>query len=231
MKSKHFSNASRYSSLYVISSIRQPAAQDLDKIHVLYARKFCTRLRLNLCWCTSEACKYKNAVKMAATMTTAILAAKGIHKTSRSSQALLHESFTTKWWLSFKIEAWKCIKNKLLKFFNSTKMDYVFAGLKLNIVFKKSARKMHLSWMMLRKQVALNNQMLRLGCCLPPPIEIPGYVPGCERTSFMRRISKVSQDDATNKPAIIPVSHLITPYLPANSLPAVSCCWLQRRHQ
>jgi len=28
---------------------------------------------------------------------------------------------------------------------------------------------MHLSWMMLRKQGALNNQMLRLGCCLPPP--------------------------------------------------------------
>jgi len=36
---------------------------------------------------------------------------------------------------------------------------------------------MHNSWMMLRKQVALNKQMLRLGCCLPPPIKIPGYVP------------------------------------------------------
>jgi len=31
-------------------------------------------------------------------------------------------------------------------------MDYVFAGLNLNIVFKKTARKMHLSWMMLRQQ-------------------------------------------------------------------------------
>jgi len=33
---------------------------------------------------------------------------------------------------------------------------------------KTSARKMHISWMMLRKQGALNNQMLRIGCCLPP---------------------------------------------------------------
>ena len=172
IKSKHFSNAIRYSSLYVISSIRQPVAQELDKIHVLYARKFCTRLRLNLCWCTSEACKYKNAITMVATMTTvttAMLTAKGTHKTSRFLQALLHESFTSKWWLLFKIETWNFIKNKLLKYFNSTKMDYVFAGLKLNILLKKSARKMHFSWMMLRKQRALNNQMLRLGCCLSPP--------------------------------------------------------------
>jgi len=50
---------------------------------------------------------------MAATMTTAVLAAKGMHKMLRFSQALLHESFTSKWWLSFKIETWKFIKNKL----------------------------------------------------------------------------------------------------------------------
>jgi len=100
IKSKHFSNALRYSSFCVINSIRQPVAQELDKIHVLYARKFCTRLRLNVCWCTSEACKYKKATTIAATMTrmaTAISAAKAIHKTLRFSQALLHESFTTKW--------------------------------------------------------------------------------------------------------------------------------------
>jgi len=36
---------------------------------------------------------------------------------------------------------------------------------------------MHISWMMLRKQGALNNQMLRLGCCLPASSKIPGYVP------------------------------------------------------
>jgi len=28
--------------LYVISCIRQPVAQELDKIHVVYARKYCT---------------------------------------------------------------------------------------------------------------------------------------------------------------------------------------------
>jgi len=82
---------------------------------------------------------------MAATMTTmtiSILAEKGMHKTSRFSQALLHESFTNKWWLSFKIEAWKCIKNKPLKFFNSTKMNYVFASLKSeHIIFKKAPEK------------------------------------------------------------------------------------------
>ena len=110
MKSKQFSNALRSSSLYVISSIRQPVTQELEKIHFLYARKFCTLLHLNVCWCTSEACKYKNAIIMAATMTTAILAEKGIHKTLRFSQALLNESFTSKWWLSFEIETWNLLK-------------------------------------------------------------------------------------------------------------------------
>jgi len=31
----------------------------------------------------------------------------------RFSQALLHESFTRKWWLSSKIEAWNFTENKL----------------------------------------------------------------------------------------------------------------------
>ena len=76
---------------------------------------------------------------MAATMTTAISAVKAIHKTSRFSQALLHESFTSKWWLSFKIETWNFIKNKVLKYFNSTKIEYVLVGLNLNILFRKIA--------------------------------------------------------------------------------------------
>jgi len=56
----------------LIVCIRQPVAQELDKFHaqVLHARKFCrpacgvgvltqsrTRLRSNVCSCTSEACK------------------------------------------------------------------------------------------------------------------------------------------------------------------------------
>jgi len=43
---------------------------------------------------------------------------------------------------------------------------------------------MHLSWIMLRKQRALNNQMLKLCCCLLSPIKIPSYVPGPELGKF-----------------------------------------------
>jgi len=45
MKSKQFSNTLRVSSLHVISCIRQPVTHELDKIHVLYARKFVDQLR------------------------------------------------------------------------------------------------------------------------------------------------------------------------------------------
>ena len=46
MKSKHFWNALRYSSLYVMSSIRQLVAQELDTIHALYMRaSFVDQLR------------------------------------------------------------------------------------------------------------------------------------------------------------------------------------------
>jgi len=42
IRSSHFSNALRGSSLYVISSISQLVAEELDNsIHVLYARKSC----------------------------------------------------------------------------------------------------------------------------------------------------------------------------------------------
>jgi len=41
IKSKHFSNALMDYSLYAISCIRQPVAQELDNTHVLYAREFC----------------------------------------------------------------------------------------------------------------------------------------------------------------------------------------------
>jgi len=41
IKSKHFSNELRDSSVYNISCIRQSVAQESDKIHVFYARKFC----------------------------------------------------------------------------------------------------------------------------------------------------------------------------------------------
>ena len=119
MKSKHLWNALRYPSFYVFNSIRQPVAQELDKIYVLCMHaSFVDQLResvskaksllgLNVCWCTSEACEYKNAIIMAATMTNAVLAAKGILQKEcikhRDFHTLLHESFTGKWWLSFQI--------------------------------------------------------------------------------------------------------------------------------
>jgi len=66
IKFKNFSNRLSDSSVYVISCIRQPHAQELDKIQVLgymhasfvdlllesvSQRKVATRLRLNVCWC------------------------------------------------------------------------------------------------------------------------------------------------------------------------------------
>jgi len=39
-KSKHFSNGLKDSNRYVISCIRQPVDHEVDKIHVLYTRKF-----------------------------------------------------------------------------------------------------------------------------------------------------------------------------------------------
>jgi len=78
IKSKDFLNALKNSSLHVIRYIRQPNDQDLFKIHVLHAHKFCrrptserksvksvswskvtSRLRLSVCGCTLEVCKYK----------------------------------------------------------------------------------------------------------------------------------------------------------------------------
>jgi len=41
IKSKNFSNALRDTSFYVISYKRQPVTQELDKIHILHACKFC----------------------------------------------------------------------------------------------------------------------------------------------------------------------------------------------
>jgi len=41
IKPQNLSNALRDTSFYVISYKRQPVAQELDKIHILHARKFC----------------------------------------------------------------------------------------------------------------------------------------------------------------------------------------------
>jgi len=58
---------------------------------------------------------------------------------SRFSQALLQESFTSKWWLSSKVKAWGFTKNKLLKLVISMPIDFLFAGTNLNIIIQKKA--------------------------------------------------------------------------------------------
>ena len=55
------------------------------------------------------------------------------------------------------------------------KIDFLFLGSNLNIIIQKNARKMHVLQMKLQKQADLS--MLRLDCCLPPPIQISGYAP------------------------------------------------------
>jgi len=73
-----------------------------------------------------EACKYEKRNRdgghddfllnwhISCTMHTADLA----FTASRLSQALLQESFTSKWWLSSKVAVWNFTKNKLLKLVN-----------------------------------------------------------------------------------------------------------------
>ena len=62
------------------------------------------------------------------------------------------------------------------------KIDFVFADLNLSIIIQKEApEKCMFHGHCLQKQGALNISMLRLGCCLPPPIKISGNAPGAYR--------------------------------------------------
>jgi len=71
---------------------------------------------------------------MSATMTSwssAILTAKSILHTVHLQHRDFHkrfysESFTSKWWLSSKVETWNLTKYKLFKLANSMKMVFIF---------------------------------------------------------------------------------------------------------
>ena len=118
-----------------------------------------------MCWCTSEAYKYNKRnhngghddfllnFNIGCKKHTADLALTA----SWFSHALLRENLTIKWWLWSRAEARNFIKNK---FFNSTKLDFLFAGLTLNLIIqKKVTEKMHILWMMLHnttRTVVLN---------------------------------------------------------------------------
>jgi len=70
--------------------------------------------------------------------------------TWRFSHALLQENFTSNFWFLSRVEARNFTKNKLLKLVNSTKTDFLFSELNLNLIIqKKNARKMHVLWMIL----------------------------------------------------------------------------------
>jgi len=58
------------------------------------------------------------------------------------------------------------------------KRYFLFAGINLNLnIAKKEPEKCMFQGWIVKKQRALNIQMLRLGCCLPTPIKIFGYAP------------------------------------------------------
>ena len=107
-----------------------------------------------MCWCENKPVNIRSAVTMSTTMTsspTAILAAKSllhaVHYSIEISQALLQERFTSKWWLSSKVETWNFAKYKLLKIANLMKIDFLFPSSNLNtIVQETDARQMHVSW-------------------------------------------------------------------------------------
>jgi len=107
------------------------------------SRKVATRLRLKVCWCTLEARKYEKHnyygghdnfllnCNIGCKKHTAHLALTAL----RFTQTLLQESVMSKWWLSSREKAWDFAKNKILKLVNSMKIDFLFAGLNLNIKY------------------------------------------------------------------------------------------------
>jgi len=62
------------------------------------------------------------------------------------TSALLQESFTRKWLFSFKIEAWNFTKHKLLKYINSTKIGFSFAGLNPNKIVQEKTPNVLKTW-------------------------------------------------------------------------------------
>ena len=107
--------------------------------------KVVTRLRLNVCWWTSEACKYKKRNRdgdhddlllnwnIGCTKHTVDLYCT---ESIQIATSAFQESFTSKQWLSSKVEAWNYTKNKLLKLVDLIKIKFIFAGLNLNVIIQ-----------------------------------------------------------------------------------------------
>jgi len=78
--------------------------------------KATTRVRLDVCWCTSEARKYKKRhhnVGYNDFLLNCNVGCKNLNA-MRFSQPRLQESFTSKWWLWSKVDAWNFTRKKLV---------------------------------------------------------------------------------------------------------------------
>jgi len=64
-------------------------------------------------------------------------------------------------------------------------MDYVFACLKMNILFKKSPE--NAPFMDDASKARGMNKCCDLAVVCPPPIKIPGYVPGYKQWQILQR--------------------------------------------
>ena len=64
------------------------------------------------------------------------------------------------------------------------KIDFVFAGLNLNIVTEKNARKMHVLWIMLVKTRGIKYFNVETWMLFAPPIKISGYAPGANTNVY-----------------------------------------------
>jgi len=155
--------------------MHQPGAQELDKIHVLYVCKFCrptsgvrvlaqSRYSASIdlvLWCTSEACKYTKCSYNGGHDNFLLNSNIGWKKhsgdvaliASRFSQSISQESFISKWWFSSKVEAWNFFQKLTFKICQSNENRLSTCQLKSEHNHsEKSARIMHISWMMLKNK-------------------------------------------------------------------------------
>jgi len=159
--------------------------------------KVATRNRLNVCWCTPEARKYRKRIHNVGhndfllnwntdcKKHTANLAL----KRSQVSSPVLHERFISKWWLSSKIEMWKFIQNKLEKLVNSMKIDF-YCRHKSEHNYSEKNRQKNARFvddaLKTRGNIHLNVETSLL---FSTPIKISGYVPAWNSVLFFLRIN------------------------------------------
>ena len=161
IKSKHFSNALRDSNLQLHTSTSRsrfgqgPRFRSAQVCVFTYfgIRRLREKSLLGFDWtCVGAGLHQKRVnIRIAIIMTATMILAQQqywlhnacyrLYLESRYLQLFSQKSFMSKWWFSSKAEVWNFTKNKLLKLVNSMKIDYLFAGLNLNIIIQKRVRK------------------------------------------------------------------------------------------